>query len=454
MDPRKYLGTLRRSFRLVAVTALVIVSLAAVVTLKLTPLYESSARLYVSSEQADPDQAYAGGLLSAQRVAAYVQIVESDLVADKVREHLNLDVTLDELEDEVSASVVGQAPVLQIRVKDADPIRARAIAQAYADQMVLTAEDVENRAGGSAAPESPVKATVIDPASTPTSPVFPKPVLNLSLAALVGLLIGVALALLRELFDNTVKGVEDLGPDPLPLLGTIATDPDASRGHLAATRDERAPRLEAFRVLRTNLQFVDVDDDHRVFVVTSPSAGEGKTTIVVDLALSLAGAGVRTLLIDGDLRKPRVAATLDLDSSIGLTTVLLGSVEILDALQPVRDNLDVLTSGLQPPNAAELLQSNTMRVTLDKLRSLYDVVLIDSPPVLPVADAPLLATLADGALVVLRYGKTTVEQWETARDRLRQVDASVVGVVVNMAPVSSGTYRYYGTQPEPRRKRR
>ncbi|MGH3369642.1 MAG: CpsD/CapB family tyrosine-protein kinase [Nocardioidaceae bacterium] len=225
--------------------------------------------------------------------------------------------------------------------------------------------------------------------------------------------------------------------------------------------DSHAPRLEAFRVLRTNMQFVDVDRDSKVFAVSSSVPGEGKTTTATNLAITLAQAGQRVLMIDGDMRRPHVARAFGLESIVGLTTVLIGSIDLEDAIQdgPV-DTLSVLTSGAIPPNPSELLQSQAMRDLLERAKKEYDVIVIDTPPLLPVTDAALVAAQADGALVVVRHGSTTRDQLRHSIERLEAVDARALGVVLNMMPSRRGgrdTYGYgygYGYAPESGRKRR
>jgi capsular exopolysaccharide synthesis family protein len=449
VDVRAYLAVLRYSIGLILGTTFVVMALAAGATYLLSPVYESTARVYVSSANAnpaDPAESYAGGLLSQQRVAAYVEIVESDLLAGQVRDRAGVGDTLQSLGSSVTASVVGETPVLEIRFKDGDADRAQLLAQTFAETLVETVKVIDDANGSSGAP---VKATIIDPASVPGDPVFPKPLLNLILAAMAGLVLGVALALLRELFDNTIKGVDDLAPTTTPLLGTIGVS--AGKGGVLAELDAQDPNAEAFRVLRTNISYVDIDNPTKVLVVTSPMQGEGKTSTAVNLALSLGQTGARTLLIDADLRRPRIAELLRLDGSTGVTTVLLGQVDLEQAVQSTGRDLDVLTSGRRPPNAAELLQSHAMEGLLLRARTLYDVIIIDSPPLLPVTDAALLSAQADGAVVVVRYGRTTRDTWETALDRLEQVDAAALGVVLNMVPSSDVqlAYSYSYDKPPP-----
>jgi capsular exopolysaccharide synthesis family protein len=453
---RAFLDVLRRRLGLMVVCVLVVVSLAALATFLLTPVYQSTSRLYVSAAQADTGEAYAGGLLSEQRVAAYVEIVESSLLATRVHEQLDLADSAAEIDRKVSANTVGETPVLEIHVKDANADLAALLSQTYAEQLVRTAAEIESPRGDRG---TPVKVTIIDPATDPSTPVFPKPVLNLTLALILGLVLAVAVALLREVLDNTVKQVDDLGPEAPPLLGTLVTESTKDHATIVSQLPQSAPRVEAFRMLRTNISFVDVDQPNKVLVVTSPMQGDGKTSVAVNLAVSLATAQVRTLLVDGDLRRPRVAASLNLVDDVGVTTVLRGRVSLEDAIQRYRSGgLEVLTSGTPPPNAAELLQSDAMEKLLDHVRTRYEVVIIDSPPLLPVTDAALLAARADGAVVVLRHGRTTKEQWREAQSRLEQVDATTLGVVINMVPSSdsSSGYAYgsYKPQPMPRGQRR
>lgn len=443
MHVRTFLDVLRRRSKLMAAVVLVVVALAAAATWLLTPVYESQARIYVSAPQSETAASAAGGVLSEQRVAAYVEIVDSALLADQVTTQLGLNESLKEMRDKVSATAVGETSVLEIKVRDTDAADAQAIAQAYAENLVTTAADIESPTDDA---PTPVKVTIIDPANLPAGPAFPSPVLNLTLAVIFGLVLAVALALLREVLDNTVKDVEDLGPDGPPLLGALVGESAKDHSVLVDEAPQSSPRVEAFRMLRTNVSFIDVDQHNKALVVTSPVQGDGKSSVAINLALSLASAQVKTLLIDGDLRRPRVASALGLVPDVGLTNVLLGQVTIDGAIQPYKSGaLEVLASGTIPPNAAELLQSDAMEKLLEDLRQHFEMIIIDSPPLLPVTDAAVLASRADGAMVVVRHGQTTKDQWRQAFGRLEQVDASLLGVVMNMVPPNDATLGYaYG----------
>lgn len=440
MDFRDFLALLRRSIALITVCTLLSVALAAVLTFRLDKRYESTTRVFVSAAQAETSAAYAGGLLSEQRVAGYVELVESKLLAKRVQDRLGEVGEPEELRERVTGSAVGETSVLEIRVLESSPELARDVAQAYAEELVLVALEIETPPSNA---KSPVKATIIDAASIQESPVFPKPALNIVLAAVFGLVLGVGLALLRELLDNTVKTEDDLGPDHPPLMGTLVLEQSAQRGLVVSDLESNAARAEAFRVLRTNIQFVDVDKPHRTLVVTSALSEEGKTSTAVNLAVSLAQAGLRTLLLDGDLRRSSAARLLGLDDAVGVTTILVGKTTFREAVQRhALTDLDVLAAGQAPPNAAELLQSQAMANLLAEVRETYDVVIVDSPPLIPVTDGAVLAAQVDGALMVVRHGRTTREQWTTAVARLTSVDARAIGVVLNMVPANKAVLGY------------
>jgi capsular exopolysaccharide synthesis family protein len=194
------------------------------------------------------------------------------------------------------------------------------------------------------------------------------------------------------------------------------------------------------------MQFVHVDRSERVFVVSSSVPSEGKTTVVINLAITLALAGQRIALVECDLRRPRIAERLGLDDGVGTTTVLIGQISLDEALQKHSDSgLSVLTAGRRPPNPSELLQSHAMEELIRDLRSRFDVVLLDAPPLLPVTDAALLASQSDGLIMVVRHGKTSGEQVRMAMQRVESVAGECAGVVINLAPTTGRGYGYgYG----------
>jgi receptor protein-tyrosine kinase len=334
--------------------------------------------------------------------------------------------------------------LLTVRVIDASPARAQLIATAVADEFIMLIPILENSPDGR---QSAVRVSVVSPADLPTSPVSPQPLRNLALALAVGLLAGLALAAARHSLDTTIKTSEQTEEAAgAALLGVVPFDPATNRSTVITTSEPNSHLAEAYRQVQTSMQFMDADRETKVVVVTSCVPEEGKSTTACNLALSLAEAGKRVLLIDGDLRRPRAARYLGLPMGAGLTSVLVGKATLDEVIQTWGDPaLSVLASGPVPPNPSKLVGSQHMREVLAELRERYDMVLIDAPPVLPVVDAVVLAAASDGALLVVRHGKTSRDQLGKAAAALRRAEVDVLGTVLNMAPRSgSNSYYYYG----------
>lgn len=452
MELKDYLQIVRRRWVLIVATTLIVLAAASAVTFLATPQYASTARVFVTtSESSSSGEAAAGATFTLQRVKSYADLTTSRELAEMVRTSLDLEESARELTDKVSATVVPDTVILELSVTDPDPDQAQLLTQGFAEAMTVLIRELETPPGQTV---SLVKGTVVDAASSPDAPVSPQPARNLALGVLLGLLLGLGVAVLREVLDNTIKSSAEVTTiSSAPLLGAIAFDSATRTEPLVTSLPSHAPRAEAFRVLRTNLQFVDVDAESKVFVVTSALPAEGKTTTAVNLAITLAQAGQRVLLIEGDLRRPKALEALDIDAAVGVTTVLVGKLGFTEAIQKHRgSDLHILGAGAVPPNPAELLQSRAMAELLSEARAAYDIVIIDAPPLLPVTDAALITAQSDGALLVVRHGKTTRDQVAGAVDRLRQVDGALVGVVINMVPTrrSSGYgYGYgYGYAPQ------
>jgi capsular exopolysaccharide synthesis family protein len=444
VELKDYWYTIRHRWKVVVFSLLVVVGVAGFLTWQATPQYASTSRIFVSTSQTTADNAFTGGQFATQRVASYADLVESRQLASRVTDSLGTSTDPDELPDQVTAEVVPETVILEITATDSDPETARDLAQGYAEGLRELVADLETPTGRSRAL---IKATIVDNAQVPTTPVSPQPLRNLGLAVVLGLLLGVGLAVARDLLDTSVTGVDDVAlVTTAPILGNIHTNPSAAVRQPRMSLVEATPWAEAFRVLRTNMQYVEVDHDQLVIVVTSSLPGEGKSTTATSLAVTMSLAKKRVVLVEADLRRPQIAKRLGLDDAVGTTSVLIGQVSLADALQDYGSTgLKVLTCGPIPPNPAELLQSVAMEKLMGDLRDDFDVVIIDAPPLLPVTDAALLAAQADGALIVLRHGKTTRDQLNHAVERVEAVDAKTLGIVVNMAPARKAGRSYgYG----------
>jgi capsular exopolysaccharide synthesis family protein len=292
--------------------------------------------------------------------------------------------------------------------------------------------------------------TVVDPATPPTQPASPRVLLNTLVAAIIGLLVALAIVYVAELLDDTVKSPDDVeATTGLPTLGTITKMPGGKERseiyRLATILYHLGPVAEAYRSLRTSIEFAAVDAPVRTLLVTSAIPGEGKTTTAANVAIVFAQAGRRTILLDADFRKPGVHRIFDLPNDQGLSSMLRSDAARLDTVGQAteQENLLVITTGPLPPNPAELLGSQRMGTILQRLAEASDLVVIDSPPLQAVTDAVVLASIVDSTLLVVDTGRTHRGSVQRAREALAQAGARVLGVTLNRVPVrSSGRYQY------------
>ncbi|QCR19870.1 polysaccharide biosynthesis tyrosine autokinase [Agrococcus sp. SGAir0287] len=434
---------LRRRWIPIVAAGVVGVGGAAGVSALQAPSYESATQVFVSTQTGETSSDLAqSNAYTLSRVLTYAELASSERVLDGVIGELGLDVDARELARRISAAPIPDTTIIQIVATDDDPDRAAAIANATATSLAGVVADVE----GTSTQASPVRLTTVEEARPPESASSPRWVLNLVLGGLLALALATAVAVLRDVLDTRIRSPHDVElATHHPVIGTIAYDARAADRPLVVHDAPHDFRAEAYRSLRTNLLFVEVEGGQRTFVVTSSVAGEGKTTATANLAIALAQSGQTVLLVDADLRKPRVADVLGIEGRVGLTTVLIGDAEVDDAVQDWGGTgLFVLPAGRVPPNPSELLGSRAMESLLRRLEGEYDWILVDAPPLLPVTDAAVLATRTSGAIVVVAAGSTTRGQLDGALARLGTVDVRVAGVLLTRLPTTDGHAYAYG----------
>lgn len=445
MELHDFVKVIRTRWATVFATALVSVLAAVVYTLLQTPLYQASTRLFVSTVGGTSvSDLYSGNRLSQERVLSYAQLIMGETLAQRTIDRLSLDMDAETLKDNVTAKVKPDTVLIDVSVLDASPIRARDIANALSDEFVAMVRELETPDQG-AKPDA--RVVVEQRATVPPKPVEPKKVRNVLFGILLGGILGVGLALLRDVLDNTVKDREQLERiTGAGVVGLIPVDKSRRQNPAISYEKDNSPSAESFRKLRTNLQFLSVDSPPRVIAVTSSVPNEGKSTTAINIALALAEADHNVLLVDADMRRPSLAGYLDLVRSVGFSNVLSGSVPIDDALQESKfPRLKVLTAGPTPPNPSELLGSMAAKRVLSELRDRYDYVIIDTSPLLAVTDAAILAAESDGAILLVRAGETRREQVSHATRMLNDVGATILGAVLSMVPTNrSAVYGYYG----------
>ncbi len=452
MTPREYIDIARERWRFIVAALLLGLLVAGAAILVVPRQYASSVTVIVAPQVGTEPGAGTGDTeISGQRLGIYSELLNSTRLTRDVVADLGLPTSPEELAGRIAVTTTPDSVLLTATVTDSSADQAVLIANAVADQFIQNVTEIEQPVDP--ARPQPVVGKVFEAAQPPADLVAPRPVAYIALGAVLGLVLGLAAALLRHALDFRVKSrrqiEEILGA---PVLGTIGRDPKIPSSPLVMYGAPHTPLAEAFRQLRTNVSFMDVDREHKVILVTSATSGEGRSTTVCNLGLAMAEAGSRVLILDADLRDPAIASCLGVDDALGLTEVLLNRVPVERATQPIGPTLDVLPSGQLPPNPSELLGSNRMVNLLAMLRKLYDVILIDSAPLLPVTDAAVLAPRVDGVLVLVRHDRTVVQDVQAAKDALDAVSGRVVGSVLTMVS-HAGTRAHARVRPRRGRKR-
>ncbi len=445
MDLNQFLGVLRTRWKFVFVTLGLGALLTALVIVLVPPTYGSTTTLLISTPSTGIADAYTTSLAAQQRADSYANLAKNSEVLTRVAERLDKAVSASQLAEQVDVAGVEDTLLLRVDARAKSPELAQQIATVESDEIIRLVKNLETPSDGEL--PAPIIARVAAKASFSSTPVEPNIPLTLGIGLLLSLLIGIAGALVRDMLDTSVKSGEEIEEiTENSLLVTLPFDPSVKKNPLSIIEDQGGSLGEAFRVLRTNLQFSNLDAKRQMLVVSSAVPEEGKTFVATNLAISMAKSGRSVLLIDADMRNPNVAELLGLENSVGLITVLLGRTTLEHAIQEHVSGVGFLATGFQPPNPAEVLDTQAMRDLLGTVRAQYDAVIIDAPPILPVADAAILATEVDGVLLLARHGSTTRDQLRQAVSRVDSVGGRLLGTILNRAPRSGlGGYGYgYG----------
>lgn len=439
MQFRDFLDILLKRWKLIVAAVLLVVGATVWYTMQLDPVYETRARIFLSTENRDGE---AGPyVITRQDLNTYIELLGSPVVMEPLREELGIEpgtavsVTGVVSEETNILGIVATAPTGQLAA-DLANAAGPALADIGGDYSPLLASAGQR-----------VESTSITAAGVPGAPVSPNMTQNVALAILAGLALGLGLVLLRHFLDTKVRSEMDLRMiSDRPLLARLRRLKDPSRGLLVVDADPHSVAAEEFRRLRTNLQFVDVTTGGKhSFVVTSAMPSEGKTLSAVNLSLAMSRSGMRVLLVDADLRHPSVATAMGLEGSVGLTTILLGRATLDDVVQQWGEtSLYVLPAGEIPPNPSELLGSAAMEALFEEFLAAFDFVIVDSPPVLPVIDPVLINRLVGGMLLVVTVNRTKKRDVAHALKNLATVDIKPAGFALNMVPGGNG-YGKYGS---------
>ena len=505
-DLRRYIGLLRRWAWLAVLAAILAGGAAYLLNRRMTPIYQASTTMLINESSSTRLADYTSIMTSERLAQTYAQLITTQPVLEEVANRLQQGVTAPGLKGMVSVSIVRDTQLLSVRVKDPIPARAADIAntlvavfieynqarqavrfsdskvsleaqkgdvewqlQQISASLAAIGNDEANRAESDrleslqaqyrqtltyllqsyeavrlAEAQTTSSVTQVEPAGVPVYPVLPRVRTNTLLAAMLGLLLAVGIVFLIEALDDTLRDPEEASRQlGLPILGFIAryTRPDEPP---ITVSEPRAPVAEAFRALRTNIQFASVDRSLHSLLVTSPSPADGKSTVVANLGVVMAQGGRSCVLVDSDLRRPKLHKLLRLSNQRGLSELFVQSqIQMDGSLQKTEvPNLFVLTSGFLPPNPSELLGSEKMLEIIHEIEGQSDLLIVDSPPVLAVTDASVLAPRMDGVLLVVKPGVTKFMAVKQAVEQLRRVGANVIGIVLNEVEFKRSRYYY------------
>lgn len=446
MGLRDYFRVARRHWWVLMASVVAALGVALVVNLNTTPVYAARVTFFFSTPIAGASDLYPASMFNASRLSTYAKLLTSDEVATPLAGTSGIDLDPQEVRDAISAMTVADTVMMEVSVEDRDRNRALLLLTRVTQRFETAVEELERPA-----PTEPstVKVTVVSGPALDTDPVAPQPLNNFALATVAGLVIGAVGAVGREVADHTVRTAEALRVlTTVPVLASVPLD----RGNPFVSASTSA-RTEALREVRTQVQCAAAAQSVKTLAVTSAVPGEGRSATACGLALLFAEAGQRVLVVDAELRRPRLAAFLGREDAAGLSTVLDGTTRLEQVLQPWGAGLWLLAGGRTPPNPSELLSSPRMTELVDDVRKRFDVVIFDCPPLLPVTDAAVVAARADGTLLVVRARRTTSAQVTQAVRTLHAVNATLLGCVLNMVtrkgPDAVPSYDTYLAGPKP-----
>lgn len=450
MELNRYVRVVRHRLWMIVACPILAAVTAGIVSFVLPPVYEAKVDLAVRSggqllQPTDPNAAVS----SATILATYALFMTEPPLLNKVIADLGLKTTSDDLVKEVTVTPDPVALVLHINVQDTNPAVARDVANTLVAEFKAEVTQIQQAETQTPNARTADNFVALSPAVLPNKPVSPSKTLDVAVAFVVGLLVALGLAFLLDYLDQSIKSDEELterlGLISLGRIPFIAAG-KGKRGELV-TLDAQSHAAEAYRALRTSILFAGIDHEVKEIVVTSAELGEGKSRTAANLAVVLAQAGHKTLLIDADFRRPSQHRMFARVRNVGLSNLILADATEDEAVSPVESvpNLFLLSSGPTPPNPSELLGSGRMKELMSRLSGYFAYVVVDTPPVNAVTDPLILAAHANATILVVEQGRTTFQAVGRAKQMLDRVGAHTLGAVMNKVRAAAGSYAYnYG----------
>ena len=469
---KDYLKIIRKHLTLVIALLVIIPAIVAIYVVTKKPIYRSTVSLLIEFGNISTTQlndavepVSSQGSMPTQYYKTQYKILSSYILAEKVYEDLklnqdpefaNLNNPVAVLQGRVGVEPVKESNVVLLHIEDSDPLRAATIANAYGKAYIQQYIDTSNHAS---------TIRIIDSAKLPEHPLKPKKQQSILMAILFSLFFGIGVAVLLEYLDSSIRTAEDVNSYlNLPFLGyipsiSIQDGKNESEKALICCQNITNPAVESYRALRTSILFSSPEDRPlKAILVTSSLPGEGKSFIATNLASIFSQMNERVLLIDLDMRRPKLYKLFNIDQKPGLSAFLAGNASLESIIRTTQfSNLSIITSGAIPFNPSELLSSDKIRVLLEDLRSKFDRIIIDSSPALNVTDAHLLASSIDGVILVVKGASTRLEAVLGAKNKILESKGKLIGAVVNnINSVKEDRYyyhQYYYTEDKVKHKK-
>lgn len=444
-DILHYLSILKKHYKIIIIITLASTIISSITTFFfIEPTYKSTISVIIGENQSKSDEytSYQDSYdvdMYQKMVKTYSELLTSRIVLEDVIENTDLNLNIEDLTSMIKIKTINESEFISINIEGKIAEQTTLIA----NQLVISLKNVSYKIRGVD------NIILVDAASIPKKPTKPNIILNISLAFFLGFIFSIGLIVLIDYLDQRIKDKNELKElINLPILGEVpnfsSINTNNEDNYLFANVSPKSLPSEAINILRSNLQFCNVNSNLKKILFTSSLPSEGKSTLISNLGISIALTNKKVIIIDCDMRKPRIHRLFSLSNIIGLSHILSNQAELEECLQASGiSNLSILTTGVIPPNPSELISSNGMKILLDRLSSKFDFILIDSPPLPLVADSQVLSTFVDGTVIVTKLGYTTKSALINTKEILDGLNTNVIGVLLNNSPIKSSSNYYY-----------